>query len=44
MDADIHDLHHEGDFTARGRGVRGMDAVDRLELGDRIAGARIISR
>lgn len=36
--------HNEGDFTALGRVVRGMDAVDRLELGDKITGARIISR
>jgi HEAT repeat protein/cyclophilin family peptidyl-prolyl cis-trans isomerase len=36
--------HNEGDFTALGRVVRGMEAVDRLELGDKITGARIISR
>jgi HEAT repeat protein/cyclophilin family peptidyl-prolyl cis-trans isomerase len=34
--------HNEGDFTALGRVVRGMDAVDRLELGDKITGARIL--
>jgi HEAT repeat protein/cyclophilin family peptidyl-prolyl cis-trans isomerase len=34
--------HNEGDFTALGRVVRGMDAVDRLELGDKITGARIV--
>jgi peptidylprolyl isomerase len=34
--------HNEGDFTALGRVVRGMDVVDRIELGDRITGARMI--
>ncbi len=34
--------HNEGDFTALGRVVRGMDVVDRLELGDAITGARLI--
>jgi peptidylprolyl isomerase len=33
--------HNEGDFTALGRVVRGMDVVDRLELGDKITGARM---
>jgi HEAT repeat protein len=33
--------HNEGDFTSLGHVVRGMDAVDRLELGDKITGARI---
>ena len=33
--------HNEGDFTSLGRVVRGMDAVDRLELGDKVTGARI---
>ena len=32
--------HNEGDFTALGGVVRGMDAVDRLELGDAITAAR----
>jgi HEAT repeat protein/cyclophilin family peptidyl-prolyl cis-trans isomerase len=32
--------HNEGDFTALGRVVRGMDVVDRIELGDKITGAR----
>jgi cyclophilin family peptidyl-prolyl cis-trans isomerase len=32
--------HNEGDFTALGRVVRGIDAVDRLELGDAITAAR----
>lgn len=32
--------HNEGDFTALGRVVTGLEAVDRLELGDRITGAR----
>ncbi len=34
--------HNEGDFTALGRVVTGMDVVDRLELGDAITGARMI--
>jgi HEAT repeat protein/cyclophilin family peptidyl-prolyl cis-trans isomerase len=34
--------HNEGDFTALGRVVRGMDVVDRLELGDKITGARLL--
>jgi len=34
--------HNEGDFTALGGVVRGMDVVDRLELGDRITAARIV--
>ncbi|NQW04692.1 MAG: HEAT repeat domain-containing protein [Acidobacteria bacterium] len=34
--------HNEGDFTALGRVVRGMDVVDRLELGDSITAARIV--
>ena len=33
--------HNEGDFTALGRVVRGMDVVDRLELGDRITSANM---
>ena len=33
--------HNEGDFTALGRVVRGMDVVDRLELGDAVTGARM---
>ena len=36
--------HNEGDFTALGRVVRGMDVVDRLELGDKITGARLVTR
>jgi HEAT repeat protein/cyclophilin family peptidyl-prolyl cis-trans isomerase len=36
--------HNEGDFTSLGRVVRGMDAVDRIELGDRILGARMLPR
>jgi HEAT repeat protein/cyclophilin family peptidyl-prolyl cis-trans isomerase len=35
--------HNEGDFTSLGRVVRGMDVVDRIELGDRILGAQMIS-
>ena len=34
--------HNEGDFTALGRVIRGMDAVDRLELGDAITAARMV--
>jgi HEAT repeat protein/cyclophilin family peptidyl-prolyl cis-trans isomerase len=34
--------HNEGDFTALGRVVRGMDVVDRLELGDAITAARLV--
>ena len=34
--------HNEGDFTALGRVIRGMDVVDRLELGDRIVQARML--
>jgi HEAT repeat protein/cyclophilin family peptidyl-prolyl cis-trans isomerase len=33
--------HNEGDFTALGRVVRGMDVVDRLELGDKILRGRV---
>ena len=33
--------HNEGNFTALGRVVAGMDAVDRLELGDRVTAARM---
>jgi cyclophilin family peptidyl-prolyl cis-trans isomerase len=35
--------HNEGNFTALGRVVRGMDAADRIELGDRILGARMLT-
>jgi HEAT repeat protein/cyclophilin family peptidyl-prolyl cis-trans isomerase len=34
--------HNEGDFTALGRVIRGLDVVDRLELGDRITGAHMV--
>ena len=34
--------HNEGNFTALGRVIRGMDVVDRLELGDRITAARMV--
>ena len=33
--------HNEGDFTSLGRVVTGMNAVDALEWGDKILGARI---
>jgi HEAT repeat protein/cyclophilin family peptidyl-prolyl cis-trans isomerase len=34
--------HNEGDFTALGRVIRGMDVVDRLELGDAVTAARLV--
>jgi peptidylprolyl isomerase len=34
--------HNEGNFTALGRVVRGMEVVDRLELGDAVTAARIV--
>jgi cyclophilin family peptidyl-prolyl cis-trans isomerase len=34
--------HNEGDFTALGRVVRGLDIMDKLELGDRIIADRIV--
>jgi HEAT repeat protein/cyclophilin family peptidyl-prolyl cis-trans isomerase len=34
--------HNEGNFTSLGRVIRGMDVVDRLELGDRITAARMV--
>ncbi|MGE3344837.1 MAG: HEAT repeat domain-containing protein [Vicinamibacterales bacterium] len=34
--------HNEGDFTSLGRVVRGMDVVDRLELGDTVTAARMV--
>jgi HEAT repeat protein/cyclophilin family peptidyl-prolyl cis-trans isomerase len=36
--------HNEGDFTTLGHVVRGMDVVDRIDLGDRITGVRILVR
>ncbi len=36
--------HNEGDFTALGRVVRGMDAVDKLELGDKILSAKVVKK
>jgi peptidylprolyl isomerase len=36
--------HNEGDFTALGHVFRGMEVVDRLELGDKIIGARLVAR
>lgn len=35
--------HNEGDFTALGRVVKGMDVVDRIELGDVVRRARIVA-
>jgi cyclophilin family peptidyl-prolyl cis-trans isomerase len=34
--------HNEGNFTTLGRVVRGLDVLDRLELGDRIISARLV--
>lgn len=34
--------HNEGDFTTLGRVVRGMEVVDRIQMGDRIISARRI--
>jgi HEAT repeat protein/cyclophilin family peptidyl-prolyl cis-trans isomerase len=34
--------HNEGDFTALGRVVRGIEVVDRLELGDSVTAARLV--
>jgi HEAT repeat protein/cyclophilin family peptidyl-prolyl cis-trans isomerase len=34
--------HNEGNFTALGRVVRGMDVVERIGLGDRIVAAKMI--
>lgn len=34
--------HNEGDFTALGHVIRGMDVVDRLELGDTVTAARMV--
>jgi HEAT repeat protein/cyclophilin family peptidyl-prolyl cis-trans isomerase len=34
--------HNEGDFTALGRVVGGMDVVDRLEMGDAVTAARMV--
>ena len=33
--------HNEGNFTALGRVVAGMDAVDKLEWADKILSAKI---
>ncbi|HQX80113.1 MAG TPA: HEAT repeat domain-containing protein [Vicinamibacterales bacterium] len=34
--------HNEGDFTALGRVVRGMDVVDHLDMGDAVTAARMV--
>ncbi|MEP7344835.1 MAG: HEAT repeat domain-containing protein [Gemmatimonadaceae bacterium] len=34
--------HNEGDFTSLGRVVRGMEVVDRIELGDRVRSVTMI--
>jgi HEAT repeat protein/cyclophilin family peptidyl-prolyl cis-trans isomerase len=33
--------HNEGDFTSLGRVIRGLEVVDRIELGDRIVGLQM---
>ena len=33
--------HNEGDFTSLGRIIRGMEVVDRLELGDAVTGTKM---
>jgi peptidylprolyl isomerase len=35
--------HNEGDFTALGRVSAGMDVVDRIELGDKVLSAKMLS-
>ncbi|MEO6221830.1 MAG: HEAT repeat domain-containing protein [Vicinamibacterales bacterium] len=34
--------HNEGDFTALGRVIRGIEVVDRLEFGDSVIAARLV--
>jgi cyclophilin family peptidyl-prolyl cis-trans isomerase len=34
--------HNEGDFTALGRVIKGIDVVDRIELGDKVTAARMV--
>ena len=34
--------HNEGSFTSLGRVVRGMEVVDKLELGDKVISARMV--
>lgn len=34
--------HNEGDFTALGRVIKGMDVVDAIQLNDKITGAKLI--
>jgi HEAT repeat protein/cyclophilin family peptidyl-prolyl cis-trans isomerase len=36
--------HNEGSFTSLGRILRGMDVVDRLELGDAVTATRMVPR
>ena len=35
--------HNEGDFTALGRVIKGMDVVDRIQLNDKITAARMLT-
>jgi HEAT repeat protein/cyclophilin family peptidyl-prolyl cis-trans isomerase len=34
--------HNEGDFTALGRVIKGMDVVDQIQLNDKITGAKMV--
>jgi HEAT repeat protein/cyclophilin family peptidyl-prolyl cis-trans isomerase len=34
--------HNEGDFTALGRVIKGMDVADRIQLNDKITGAKMV--
>ena len=34
--------HNEGDFTALGRVIKGMDVVDAIQLNDKITGAKMV--
>jgi cyclophilin family peptidyl-prolyl cis-trans isomerase len=36
--------HNEGDFTSMGAVVKGMDVVDRIQLGDRITAAKMLPK
>jgi HEAT repeat protein/cyclophilin family peptidyl-prolyl cis-trans isomerase len=35
--------HNEGDFTALGRVIKGMDVVDRIQLNDKITAAKMLT-
>jgi cyclophilin family peptidyl-prolyl cis-trans isomerase len=36
--------HNEGNFTSMGRVVGGLDVMDRIQLGDRVTGARMLKK